>query len=68
MSKRPVHRMGLSVALAALFVAAIVNLVVTTLAAWRAAVYFEHTRMQATRRQLARLGIGDGDDDEVAPS
>jgi hypothetical protein len=26
---------------------------------WSAMSYFEHTRMQATRRQLARLGIGE---------
>ena len=26
---------------------------------WRATRYFEHTRMQATRRQLARLGVGE---------
>ena len=28
-------------------------------AGWRAMRYFEHTRLQATRRQLARLGIGE---------
>ena len=28
-------------------------------AVWRAGHYFDHTRMQATRRQLARLGIGE---------
>ena len=28
-------------------------------AAWSADRYFEHTRMQATRRQLARMGIGE---------
>ena len=33
--------------------------VIAALAAWRAARYFEHTRMKATRRQLARLGIGE---------
>lgn len=31
----------------------------TWLAALRAMHYFEHTRMKATRRQLARLGIGE---------
>ena len=36
-----------------------VSLVVTGLAGWLAMHYFEHTRMQATRRQLARLGIGE---------
>lgn len=48
----------------ALFVVALVNLAVTALAAWRAAEYFEHTGMKATRRQLARLGIGGERDDE----
>lgn len=33
--------------------------VVCALAGWRAMRYFEHTRLQATRRQLARLGIGE---------
>lgn len=33
--------------------------VVTGLAAWMATRYFEHTRMKATRRQLARLGVGE---------
>ena len=33
-------------------------------AAWRVTVFFEHTGMQATRRQLARFGIGDDDDDD----
>lgn len=31
----------------------------TWFAGWRAMRYFEHTRMKATRRQLARLGIGE---------
>ena len=31
----------------------------TAFAGWRAMRYFEHTRMKATRRQLARLGIGE---------
>jgi hypothetical protein len=31
----------------------------TWFAGWRAMHYFEHTRMKATRRQLARLGIGE---------
>jgi membrane protein implicated in regulation of membrane protease activity len=38
---------------------AALSLVVTALGMWRAMHYFEHTRMQATRRQLARLGIGE---------
>lgn len=32
---------------------------VTAAAGWAAMRYFEHTRMKATRRQLARLGIGE---------
>lgn len=40
-------------------VCALLSLIVTALGAWRAMHYFEHTRMQATRRQLARLGIGE---------
>ena len=41
-----------------LIVAAVCSLV-TGFAGWRAMRYFEHTRMKATRRQLARLGIGE---------
>lgn len=40
-------------------VCAALSLAVTGFGAWRAMHYFEHTRMQATRRQLARLGIGE---------
>ena len=36
-----------------------VSIVVTGVAGWMAMRYFEHTRLQATRRQLARLGIGE---------
>ncbi|UHQ20223.1 phage holin family protein [Lysobacter sp. KIS68-7] len=35
------------------------SLVVAGLAGWFAMRYFEHTRLQATRRQLARMGIGE---------
>ncbi len=35
------------------------SLVVTILAGWGASRYFEYTRMQATRRQFARLGLGE---------
>lgn len=34
-------------------------LMLAALAGWRAMRYFEHTRMKATRRQLARLGVGE---------
>ena len=43
----------------ALGLCALVSLVATGLGGWMAMRYFEHTRMQATRRQLARLGIGE---------
>jgi hypothetical protein len=42
-----------------LLLAAGLSIVITGLGGWRATRYFEHTRMQATRRQLARLGIGE---------
>jgi uncharacterized membrane protein YqjE len=45
--------------LLALLVAAMLSLIVTAAAAWGAARYFKHTRLQATRRQLARLGFGE---------
>lgn len=35
------------------------SVVVTGFAAWGASRYFEYTRMQATRRQFARLGLGE---------
>lgn len=40
-------------------VCAVLSLAVTALGVWRAIHYFEHTRLKATRRQLARLGIGE---------
>ncbi len=42
-----------------LLLAALLSAAITVLASWRAMRYFEHTRLQATRRQLARLGIGE---------
>jgi len=42
-----------------LLLTALLSTAVTVLAAWMATRYFEHTRMKATRRQLARLGIGE---------
>lgn len=35
------------------------SIVIAALAAWGASHYFEHTRLKATRRQLARLGLGE---------
>ncbi|HEY4556273.1 MAG TPA: phage holin family protein [Lysobacter sp.] len=43
----------------ALISCALLSLVVTGYGAWRAMFYFEHTRLRATRRQLARLGFGE---------
>lgn len=42
-----------------LLICAVLSGAVTGWAVWQAQRYFEHTRMQATRRQLARLGIGE---------
>ncbi len=42
-----------------LLLCALLSGAVTVWAAWQADRYFDHTRMQATRRQLARLGIGE---------
>ncbi len=50
--------LGWSWALAMLLTAGI-SIVATALAGWGASRYFEHTRMQATRRQFARLGMGE---------
>ncbi len=50
-----------------MLIPAAMSVVITGLASWRAVRYFEHTRMQATRRQLARLGIGDLSDFMPSP-
>lgn len=42
-----------------LLVTALLSLSITGFSAWQGIRYFEHTRLQATRRQLARLGIGE---------
>ncbi len=42
-----------------LLIAALLSVAVTVGAGYAAMRYFEHTRLQATRRQLARLGIGE---------
>jgi len=57
------QRFGLSW-LAALSIAALLSVGVTAFAGWRAVAYLEHTRLDATRRQLARLGLGGDADDE----
>ena len=43
----------------ALLLSAVLSLAITAIAAWQGMRYFEHTRLKATRRQLARLGIGE---------
>ncbi|GAB1596790.1 phage holin family protein [Lysobacter claricitrinus] len=53
-----VGRVGLSWTVA-LLICAIVSVVLCALAAWMSIRYFEHTRLQASRRQLARLGFGE---------
>ena len=51
---------GLGIPLwASLLVLGSLSALATWLAAWRAMRYFEHTRLQATRRQFARLGFGE---------
>ena len=48
--------------------AAVLSLVVTAVAAWRTIHYFDRAGLHATRRQLARLGMGDeGGDEEEKP-
>lgn len=42
-----------------LLLTALMSCVATAVAGWMATRYFEHTRMQATRRQFARLGMGE---------
>ncbi|TWI14375.1 phage holin family protein [Aerolutibacter ruishenii] len=42
-----------------LLLTALLSLAITVFGGWSAIRYFEHTRLQATRRQLARLGIGE---------
>ena len=46
----------------ALLLTALLSLAVTAGAAWMAMRCFGHARLEATRRQLARFGLGDGPD------
>lgn len=50
--------LGLTFSLS-LLLTALLSVLVTGLSAWAATRYFEHTRLKATRRQLARMGIGE---------
>ena len=49
--------------LQSLLVATVLSLGVTVLAIWRTGAHFDNAGMHATRRQLAKLGIGDEDED-----
>lgn len=49
--------------LLSLAVCSALSLCVTGFAAWRVATFFDHAGLHATRRQLARFGIGDEDDE-----
>lgn len=60
------QRMGWSW-LQSLSVATLLSLAVTGVAIWRTICHFDNAGMHATRRQLARLGIGDEGDDETPP-
>lgn len=60
------ERMGLSW-LQAFSFAALANLAITGFAVWRGSYFFDQARMNATRRQLKRLGLLDDDDDNDAP-
>ena len=51
---------------AALLSCAVLSIAAAAVAVYQGMRYFEHTRMRATRRQLARLGIGELAD--LAPS
>lgn len=54
--------------LAALSIAAALSLAISGLGVFQTLRYFEHTRMEATRRQLKLMGLGDDEpDDEQAP-
>ncbi|MCF7221454.1 phage holin family protein [Marilutibacter chinensis] len=53
--------------LAALSITAVACIAVTALGGWLAVRYLRHTGLEATRRQLRRLGIGDDDDGDEAP-
>ncbi|MCW0368912.1 phage holin family protein [Xanthomonas sacchari] len=56
------QRMGWSW-LASISATAAFSLVVTALGAWQALRYFDMSKLDATRRQLAKLGIGGDDED-----
>ena len=57
------QRFGLSW-LASLSIAAVFNLAITALAAWRTSRFFDYMGLHATRRQLSRMGLFDEYGDE----
>ena len=59
------QRLGLSW-LAALSIAAGLSVAITALGVWQTLRYFEFTRLEATRRQLRKLGIGSDEDEAPA--
>lgn len=48
--------------LASIGVCALLSGAIAAIAAWRVSRFFDYTGLHATRRQLAKLGIGDEDD------
>ncbi|TAA11974.1 phage holin family protein [Pseudoxanthomonas winnipegensis] len=60
------QRLGLSW-LGALSVAAGLSLAITALGVWQTLRYFGFSRMDATRRQLKAMGLGDDDEEEAGP-
>ena len=50
--------LGMSFSLS-LLLTALLSVAGTALATWAATRYFDHTRLKATRRQLAQLGVGE---------
>ncbi len=57
--------------LASISIPTLLSLIVTAIAAWRVSVFFDYAGMHATRRQLARLGLfneNDEDDEDTAPA
>ena len=57
------HAMGLGW-LAATALSAAISLLATALAGWRVAAYLRHAGLQATRRQLARFGLFQHEEEE----
>lgn len=59
------HALGLGW-LAAVAIAGVICLAATALAGWRTAAYLDHAGLHATRRQLARLGLFQDEDEDEA--